>query len=198
MQAIGACDVVQCLTSSPSLVSGGVVTITGAAQPITLTPGAMDQYAQFMTTSPLFAGGEMITFTTAGAMVPALSKTIRAPAKATITLPTRPPMMSPYLVVNRGQDFTVTWSGGGSGKVQVALNNQLADHRVFCRFDASAGTGKVPSAVLATFALGEGSYAMATVSQDEAIAGDWAIDVSAYFNAVWPDSAIVSGPTMFQ
>jgi hypothetical protein len=198
MQTIGACDVARCLTSAPAQVSGGGVTISGAAQPIMLTPGAMDQYAPFMITSPLFAGGEMITFTTAGAVVPSFTKTIKTPTKATITQPARPSMTSPYLVVNRTQDFTVSWSGGGSGKVQVALNSQQADQRVFCRFDASAGSGKVPSAVLSTLAPGQGGYAMAAITLEEAIAGDWAIEVSAYFNAVWPDNSIVSGPTMFQ
>ena len=195
---IDPCTVYTCVTTQPATVSGGTVTIAGAAQAITLMPNAMGQYDTFMVANPLFSGGETITFMTTGAMVPALTKAITAPSKATITAPAKPPTSSPYLVVNRGQDFTVSWSGGGSGKVQVALNSSMADQRIMCRFDASAGTGKLPSAALQTFAVGGGGFAMASITEEQAIAGDWAVDVSAYFNAVWPDNSIVSGPTMFQ
>jgi hypothetical protein len=197
-QKIDPCMIYTCVTSPPASVSGGTVTITGAAQMITLTPNAMGQYETFMVANPLFNGGEMITFTTSGAMVPAVTKTITAPAKAMITAPAKPPMSSPYLVISRGQDFTVSWSGGGSGKVQVALNSTNADQRVFCRFNASAGTGKLPSAAISTLAAGTGGFAMAAITEEQAVAGDWGLDVSAYFNAVWPDNSIVSGPTMLQ
>jgi hypothetical protein len=195
MQTIGACEIAQCLTASPPLVSAGTVTITGASQPITLTPDAMGQYAPMMVPTPLFTGGEMVTFSGTGATAPAFSKAIKTPSKVTITQPAKP---APYLVVDRTRDFTVTWTGGGAGKVQVALNSSTADRRLFCRFDASAGSGKLPTAALAMFAAGDGGYAMAAVTIDEAVVGDWGIEVSAYFNAVWPDNSIVSGPTTFQ
>lgn len=198
MQRIGPCNIMQCATSQQPQVSGGMVTITGAAQAITLMPNASNQYDTFMVANPLFVGGEMITFTTVGATAPAVTKTITAPAKATITQPAKPPMASPYLIINRSQDFTVSWTGGGSGEVQVALNSDLADHRAFCRFMASAGTGKIPSAALQTFTGASGGFAMASITEEQAISGDWGIDVSAYFNAVWPDNAIVSGAAMLQ
>jgi hypothetical protein len=197
-QVIGACEVATCTTTAPPAVSAGAITITGAAQPITLTPKADDTYAMFMSASPLFSGGESITFAAAGADVPAFSASITMPAKATITSPAKPTPQSPYLNINRTLDLTVRWTGGGSGKLQVALDSQSADHRIFCRFDASAGTGTVTAAALATLEEGLGGFAMASIAMGEHDAGDWAVDVSAYFNAVWPDNAIVSGPTMFQ
>jgi hypothetical protein len=153
------------------------------------------QYETFMTASPLFAGGESVMFTAAGAGVPAFSKALAMPAKATITAPAKP---SQYLTVNRGASYTVSWTGGGSGQIQVAFNSQLADQRLFCRFDASAGSGTIPSAALATLQAGAGGFAMAAITRTDVTAGDWGVELSGYFNAVWPDNSIVSGPTMFQ
>lgn len=197
-QTIGACDVATCTTTAPPAASAGAITITGAAQPITLTPAADHTYATFMAQSPLFAGGETITFAAAGADVPAFSATITMPGKATITSPAKPTPQSPYLDINRTLDLTVKWTGGGTGKVQVALNSQSADKRLFCRFDAGAGTGTIQAAALATLDAGLGGFAMASISVAPHVAGDWGVEVSSYFNAVWPDNAIVSGPTMFQ
>ena len=148
-----------------------------------------------MSAEPLVTGGVSSTCAAAGADVPAFTKSITAPTKATITSPAKP---ATYLTINRSQDFSVSWTGGGTGQVQVALNSMEADQRLFCRFEASAGTGKVPAAALATLATGTGGFAMASLAHSVFESGDWAIDAQAYFNAVWPDNAIVSGPTMLQ
>jgi hypothetical protein len=197
VQTIGACEVKTCTTPSET-VSAGAITITGAAEAITLTPAADHTYATFMTAMPLFAGGESITFSAAGAEVPAFTASITTPAKATITSPAKPTPNAPYLNINRTLDMTVRWTGDGTGQVQVALNSSNAEHRLFCRFDASAGEGTLPTAALMTLDAGLGGFAMGSIADAEHDAGDWAIDVSAYFNAVWPDNAIVSGATMFQ
>jgi hypothetical protein len=198
LMTIGACDIATCVSTPPPGVSAGTITISGAAQAVTMMPTASTTYDTFMTANPLFAGGEMITFTATGADVPGFTKTITAPTKATITSPAKPSSSSPYLMISRSQDFSVSWTGGGSGLVQVALNSSQAEQRVFCRFDASAGTGKIPSAALATLATGTGGFAMASIAHSVFETGDFAIEASAYFNAVWPDAAIVSGPTMLQ
>ncbi|HEY5945126.1 MAG TPA: hypothetical protein VIV40_06530 [Kofleriaceae bacterium] len=197
-QTIGPCEVATCTSSQPPAISAGTIMISGAAMPITMTPTALSQYDTFMTASPLFSGGESITFAAAGAGVPAFSGSVTMPSKATITVPAKPSNQSPYLVINRGADYTVSWTGGGSGQVQVALNSQMADKRLFCRFDASAGTGKIPSAALATLDAGGGGFAMASVARKQQTAGEWGVELSGYFNAVWPDLSIVSGPTNFQ
>ena len=45
---------------------------------------------------------------------------------------------------------------------------------------------------------GMGSFAMATIADGDKVAGDYAVDISAYFNAVWADNSIVSGPATLQ
>lgn len=198
MARVESCDFAMCVTTPPAAVSAGAITITGAAQPIMLMPAADKTYNTYMVATPLFAGGETITFAAAGGDVPAFDKTITAPTKTTITAPAEPPSSSPYLAIARASDFTVSWTGGGSGQVQIVLSSPQGDLRLFCRFDASAGTGKVPSGALLKLPSGTGSFAMASIAQTVHEAGDWAVDVSAYYNAVWPDASIVSGPAMLQ
>src|SRR5215207_7017227 len=80
---IGACDIATCVSTPPAGVSAGTITITGAAQVVMMTPTATATYNTFMTADPLFSGGETITFAAAGADVPAFTKSITAPTKAT-------------------------------------------------------------------------------------------------------------------
>jgi hypothetical protein len=197
-QTIGACEIATCPQATPAAVSAGTITITGAAQAITLTPTAENAYNTFMVATPLFNGGESITFAAAGATVPGFMKSNTTPTKATITAPTKPSSSSPYLMMSRSSDFTVSWTGGGTGQLQVALNSIQGDARVFCRFEASAGTAKIPSAALMTLEAGNIGFAMASIARTTETAGEWGVEVSAYFNAVWPDNAIVSGPAMLQ
>jgi hypothetical protein len=93
----------------------------------------------------------------------------------------------------------VTWTGGTTGKQFVSLDGGTGRNtRLFCRFDASAGTGTIPPDALMMLPAGQGGFAMATITETSVDAGDWRVDLEAYYNAVWPDDAIVSGPTMVQ
>lgn len=197
LQTIGPCKVQQCGSAPAGAQSAGTITITGATKPLSLVPGTDKQYVQQMSMTSLFNGGETITFAAAGADVPAFDVAVTTPTKATITAPAKP-AAGVLLAVNRAQDFSVSWSGGGSGKVQVYLSGSAGSPSLFCRFTASAGTGKVPAMALATLTGTSGAFAMASIGEAEKTAGDWGIEASAYFNAVWPDAAIVSGGAMIQ
>lgn len=199
MQQIGACKLAMCSTSPPTnAASAGTVTIAGAAMPITLAPRGDDTYAQLTVMTSLFSGGESITFSAAGAEVPAFSQALTMPSKATITSPAEPPQDSPFLIVDRTRDFTVAWAGGGSGELQVSLFGTTGGPTLTCRFPASAGTATVPSAALMMLPAGMGGFAMAAIAETDVVAGDYGVTLSGYFNAVWPDNSIVSGPTTFQ
>ncbi len=198
MQTIGPCAVRNCGTAQPQgAQSAGTITITGATKPLSLVPGTDKQYVQQTSMTSLFNGGEMITFAAAGADVPAFTVSLTTPTKATITAPAKPAAGS-LLAINRAQDYSVSWSGGGSGQVQIFLAGAGGQPSLFCKFPASAGTGKVPTAALMTMGAGSGSFAMAAISETSKTSGDWGIDASSYFNAVWPDAAIVSGGSMLQ
>lgn len=198
-QVSGPCDVLQCdFQATPAQVSAGAITFTGALQPITLTPGANQAYPQLVVMQPLFTGGSTVTMSAAGAAVPAFTASLTMPAKATITSPFEPSAGSPYLMIDRTRDFTATWTGGGDQRLQVALDGPSATSRLICRFDASAGRGTIPASTLALLPAGQGGFSMAAISTTEVFAGDWAVEATGYFNAVWPDGSIVSGPTMAQ
>src|SRR5688500_11276156 len=197
---VGPCEVMMCPAGMqpPPDASAGMITITGGVMPITLTPNADKSYTALTSqTAPLFSGGASVMLSAAGADVPAFSASLTMPAKATITSPVEPPSSSPYLIVNRAQDFTVRWSGGG-GTFQIGMYSPTTWPALVCKFPASAGSGTIPSSALMMLPAGMGSFAMATIADGDKVAGDYAVDISAYFNAVWADNSVVNGPAKLQ
>jgi hypothetical protein len=88
------------------------------------------------------------------------------------------------------QDFVVGWTGG-SGLVQVTLDNAITRKTAVCRFPASAGSGVVPKAVLELLGRGfDVQLAIDTVDVVRLELGDWSIDVSATFNGMWSNDQI--------
>jgi len=195
----GPCEELDCSAAvTAGSHSAGTITVTGAALPVSITAGTSGVYTSFMANQVLFNGGETLTVAASGAEVPAFMKSVTAPGKATITSPAKPSSTSPYLMITRASGFTVSWTGG-SGTLFVALfggTNQAT--RVNCRFDASAGSGTVPVDALMMLPAGNGGFAMAAITETSVTAGDWGVTVEGYYNAVWPDDAIVSGPTSLQ
>lgn len=196
----GPCEELDCSAAvTAGSHSAGTITVTGATVPVSIPPGTNGVYPGYQATQALFNGGETLTVAASGAEVPAFMKSVTAPGKATITSPAKPASGSPYLMVNRAAGFSLTWTGGGSGKLMVSLfggTNQTT--RVTCKFDASAGTGMIPAAALMTLPAGNGGFAMAAITETSVTSGDWGVTLEGYYNAVWPDDSIVSGPTTLQ
>ncbi len=197
---MGNCEIDSCSGGPGTAASAGTVTITGAMQPISMMPAADHTYTAISTQTALFAAGDSLTFAAAGADVPAFSQMLTAPARVTITAPVKP--SNATLTVTRAQDLTVSWSGGGNtGQVLVALlpgSTSSGAMTLYCRFPAGSGQGSVPALALQHLQSGPGAFAMASISDGGTTAGDWAVRLEAYVNAVWPDESIVSGPTMVQ
>ncbi|MBA3455564.1 MAG: hypothetical protein H0T42_20895 [Deltaproteobacteria bacterium] len=194
----GDCQVSSC-SQTPAPVSAGTITITGAALPLSLVPTAAKTYpASNSTTQAYFTGGATVMFAAAGGDVPAFTLSLATPTRPTITAPAEPPSASPSLMVTRANPFAVSWTGG-SGRVQVwLLGGGGSGPTVKCLFPASAGSGAVPASALAMLPVGQGSFAMAAISEAEITIGDYGVTAQGYYNAVWPDGSIVSGPTMVQ
>ena len=119
-EVVGPCTISSC-GAFASFADAGTVTITGGTQPVTLTPGVDHQYAPLTVQNTLFADGADLSFAAAGGMVPAFDQSVTAPSRATITSPVEPPSQDPTLTIDRTQAFSIAWSGGGSGQVQVSL-----------------------------------------------------------------------------
>jgi hypothetical protein len=190
----GECTVLSCPTGAGALASAGTLAVDGAAQPVSLAPNDDNSYTRVMSDTPLYVGGETLAFSASGGDVPAFSDTVTAPGKAQITSPAKP---AQYLDVDTMTGLRITWTGGGTGSLQLALfAGTTTTLSVSCRFPIAAGSGMVPAVTLGSLPVGQGGYTMAAVAETEVDAGDWAITLDAYYNAVWPDRSIVSGPTM--
>jgi hypothetical protein len=160
----GACTVVLCdLTNGGNQVpppgavrSAGTITIGGTTPAFSLTYDAVTaQYAVVpvvFVDHLLFAGGETIAFSAAGADVPAFNATLVAPSQLTITSPALP---AGVFSIDTSKELVFVWTGDSVGKVTFNIvtttssaATAVASSFVSCRFDASALTGTVPVAML--------------------------------------------------
>jgi hypothetical protein len=185
----GACTASHCIIGTDdggappatySLVSAGDLAVTvGAAAPIAfaLQPGGY-YLAPGSNAQPLFAGGEMITFTTSGAVAPASSTTVQAPSPPTLTAPSQVP---PY-TITRTSDFAFAWSGGGPGMLRVFVQTNPSSiapgtpiGTVLCLFPLGDGAGTIPSAALAVLPAGNGMMTFGATNQTVNVVGDYAL-----------------------
>jgi hypothetical protein len=153
----GACSVVDCdeTRAAPASTPGatkspnaGPLTIEGL-RAITLTPDETGVYAPASETQavqPVFGVGGNVTFSAAGADVPAFDATVPAPALINVTSPT---LGTPFQV-SVYHDLDVAWDHGTLGDVNVVMSTSSQPRRttISCTFDATAGGGKVPAALL--------------------------------------------------
>jgi hypothetical protein len=193
----GPCLVTTCPAQSPadagpvSLVTAGVLTVSGGAfgdAGIDIGPDTLGSYL-YNTTGPMFAAGDTLTVSGAGATVPAFSgKSLVAPGAITLTAPVGD---AGTIAVSTSNPLTVTWTGGTSGdRVYVDLSaffTSGASASTICSWDAMAGTGTIPAAALAPLSSGTqqpGRGAAIWYQQSDTAfnAGRWAIALRAYVN----------------
>lgn len=200
-QVFGACTTFTCPATVPTPIyaSAGTISVTGLSQAITLTPQADKTYMPFSQMQPLFTGGEMITVSGTGAEAPAFSIGVTAPSRASITSPAPPPTNG-SLTINRAQDFSVMWTGGGAGKLYVYFAGPSGSGAsVSCGYDASAGSATVPAAALSVLPPGMGSFGASRLFYKSVDIGDWRIYGQAFSNAVWAsDLSICSAVVTLQ
>ena len=132
--------------------------------------GALYDY----TGGPAVAAGQTLTVSTTGGAVPAFGP-------VAMVMPSSPTLVGPAspIVVSTSTDLAVTWSGGQPGATFV-FQGLTATGYFECRWDAMAGDGAVPQAIL----KGLGAATNATIVSGQAVrqtvdAGAYAIDVEA-------------------
>jgi hypothetical protein len=193
----GPCQVQTC-AANPSQVSAGAVSVTGTNLAVMLQPQANGMYSS-VTASPtqLFNEGATLTVNAAGGVVPAFNGSLTAPSRVLITTPAQG---AGTISVDRTKGFTVAWSGSSAGDVVVYLDGGAGrGTQLTCQFAASGGTGTIPAAALQLLPAGSGGYSMSTETSSTVRAGDWAVQLSATFEAVWSqDQTIVSGGVTYQ
>jgi hypothetical protein len=137
-------------------LNAGNITVTGMAVPpsasLVFTPtgdGGPSSYASPSGDTQFFSGGDSVSVQGAGgADLPAFApQTVIAPDDVHVTTPGCGAQCPP---IDRSKDMLVQWMAGGAGKVQVTLEGDSDTQTVLvqCTFDAAAGTGMVPSALL--------------------------------------------------
>jgi len=189
---VGACIAAHCTIGTAdggtaatySLVSAGDVAVTvGTAAPVAFAVQPGGYYvAPGSSTQPLFAGGEMITFSTSGAVAPASSTTVQAPAPPTLTVPSQSP---PY-TISRSSDFAFAWTGGGPGQFTVSVQTNPGSiapgtpyGSVRCVFALGDGSGVIPSAALAVLPTGSAMVAFGVSNRAINVVGNWALTATA-------------------
>jgi hypothetical protein len=191
----GGCYIQTC-TPSQTYVSGGTVTISGGSETITLMPRADNMYQTFSAMTEVFQPGQMASVSTTGGTAPAYMATLTMPSRITITAPAK---STTAVGVDRTQDYTITWSGGTSGDVELfASSTTNPNSYVICAIPASAGSGTILSALLSMLPAGMGSISFIGWSTTQKISGDWSLYFSLFEDALWPDGSIASLPVTFQ
>jgi hypothetical protein len=141
----GVCTAPNTCTTYPALASAGVITVTGLHVPLAFQP---TQYGY--DTDPaappedLFADDAHITVTAAGGATPGFSAELDGV----------PLLEAPFqnLTLVDGQDATITWTGRGAGKVQIALrvgwHGAPIEALMLCE-TADDGSHTIPGAMVA-------------------------------------------------
>jgi hypothetical protein len=187
---IGGCQASACTVQSAdagsppvtsSLVSGGTVTISGGATPVSMTPTS-GFYSDSSSSQALFTGGEALTFANSGAVAPASSTTLVAPAPSTITTP----VAASAYTITRSDGFALAWTGGGPGDVVITIQSSISSTQpgtqfgsVRCLFPVGDGHATVPAAALAVLPAGNASFQLAIAHTMSTTVNDWLMNVTA-------------------
>jgi hypothetical protein len=159
-------------------VSAGTLTLLGAASgPISATPGPDGTYGITLSYAnvapPLLPPGSSATVSASGAVVPAFAnRTWVVPPFITLTAP---PLDVP---LPTSGDVVFAWTGGVPGAQVVLFFVSSPESQVYCAFDAMAGQGVVPQAVVAGFQQG-GELTWGQISSTTFNVGTWTIQLGA-------------------
>ncbi len=166
-----------------TLSSAGTLSIAGTLVDggISLMPRTNGTYYDQLNTQ-LWAGGETLTLSATGAVVPAFSaQTVVAPLDIVVTAPSC--ATNNCGTLSRSTPLTVSWTGGGSSTVDVDLtvndSVNLRVGKILCTFPASAGTGVIPTGVLATVPAGQGFLTIKPTGSTSFAAGAWMVSIIA-------------------
>ncbi len=152
LTTIGSCLVVSCssgsVDDSTSLDAGQLSFTSSSGATAMLSLSGTSSYAS-QSSGSFFAPGDTVTVTGAGgADLPAFAPvSLVAPDAATLLTPACSAGSCPGF--DRTQDLTLTWSGQGTGLLEINLGGTTQAQAATCSFDLSAGTGTVPAPVLA-------------------------------------------------
>jgi hypothetical protein len=151
---------------------------SSSAEPVAFNGG----FYILSTVSPVawWDGGEIITVTATGsdAGVPAMSVTLTAPTRLSITVPSSPD--GGAIQVIRNSPLAVAWPSG-AGEVDIILGGgSYTGHYVGvgCPAQATAGTFTIPASVTQLIPSGPGSLLLQNSARATTTAGAWSVETT--------------------
>lgn len=106
---------------------------------------------------------------------------------------TSPPKPATTVTISRASDYTLTWTGGTSGRVDVGASSAGNNTAyVFCDFEASAGTGTIPAALLSMLPAGQGGIGITGWASTSKQVSDWGLYFSLFYDSLWPDGTLAA------
>jgi hypothetical protein len=196
---VGSCHITDCRSLDPDggppyeFVSAGVIQVTGAGEPISLIPNGSGPYTAVWEEEPRLAGGETLTLSAAGDVIPAFQGSLLGVTPVTLTSPALP--ASGNLAVSTKADFNFTWTGGTGGIVSATLMRDSGADRleITCSFPDTAGSGAIPASALAAIAPGSnGSFVLQGGDMETLDVSGWAVSLVLQIPARRPATAKVT------
>ena len=182
----GACTIKHCPPSLDPIQyrRAGQLTIAGGARNYSLAPTDSGAYGKVDNAGPPFAGGDKITLTAAGDLVPAFSIEAVAPFQIVAE---QPKIVGGALSVSASKPLALAWSGSPGGDVLGVLTRYSSSGEVttaYCRFAGEAGTGQLPQAVVQTVAQAVGdtiTFGMISRNQTTKLVGGYSVQLNLTF-----------------
>ncbi|HZS36517.1 MAG TPA: hypothetical protein VFF06_06815 [Polyangia bacterium] len=179
---IGPCEITHCSATGAIEVDSGAVTFTGGSTPEVLTHMA-GGYSSLAIPATIWAPGDTVQVSAAGAAVPAWSSSVVMPEIVMLTAPT----LSGSPTWSRASDATFTWQGG-TQTTAIFIASLTNGSALRCDFPATALSGTVPAAALSTLPPGQYLVQARAIDRKVVSVSDWLITVAAY-REIAPGSA---------
>lgn len=173
-QKSGSCELLDCESPAAAragLVGAGQVEVYGGTPSVSITVDPQSNVYAATKPAPVgksFVPATRVVVRATGGEVPAFDGTVDFPTLAKMTGPAL------GAKVGRGADLALEWTGGAAGAVmEVELSGRTAERalKVTCQYPAEAGTGKLPTALLAKLPAGNAEIASFTYGKGSVAAG---------------------------
>jgi hypothetical protein len=187
----GTCTIEVCSGKMYPLASAGALEVTGGTYPLALAQGKGGVYSPLADRDAsdagdagdaglpsLWLGGEELTVTATGDVVPPFAARVVTPSEIMIQTP-RPERLL------RQAPFAISWLGASAGDVVVDIEQPSAQPPFYfeCRFDVGAGVAVVPTEALGLLPPGPATLSISTENRGSVVAGSWLVKTFARTHA---------------
>ena len=173
----------------------GQIAIAGRVRSYTLSPTDSGAYSKVDSAGPPFFGGEKVTLSAVGDLVPAFSIDAIAPFQI---VSVQPMIVGGALQVSQSKPLQLSWAGPPGGEVLGVLTRYSSTGDVttgYCRFSGEAGSGQLPQSLVQTIAQAAGeniSFGMISRNQTTKTIGAYSVQLNLTFAPMNTSSGVVT------